>query len=377
MIESRAAEISLFELLARGWSFDSEVVQVEFNHEETAVLFRLLSGKLALVTTIDSESPKHRTRVAVDTGQTTIKQRTKPISAAIFASIKANPKLPVVQFGSEGFMALDSDGVPNQISAQGQSVATRGFSDTSSVTALCSSHAGDTLAIAQKSGVAIFATENMQELMDINSSSPISCMSFSETGNKLAVWGVDCLTLIDIKNPNNPPKQIQGISNVTQLTWDKSESLLACASSSHSFHIVDIHAGTFHQVKNYPSPVNNAIFSDKGEALVTSGAYRLTGWSINNLPQNNHPGTPLITGKPGLIVIDAIAAHPTRGLVAAGYANGLITITSIGSPQEMMVHQESGTKISQLAWSKSGEHLAIGFKSGKAAIVSFPDQLFK
>jgi len=376
MIENRAAQMSLFELLARHWSLDSEIVQVEFNHDETAVLFRLMSGKLALVSTIDTESPKNRTRVAVDTGQTTIKQRTKPIAAAVFTSVKAHAEFAVMQFGPKGFLAVDKNGVPNQISAQGQSVATYGFNDAS-MSALCSTHNGDTLAIARNSGITLIDTNEMQELAEISIDRPISRMSFSDSGNSLAVWGVDCLTSIDIKNRNNPPRQIQGINNVTQLNWDQSESLVACASSSHSFYIVDTLAGSFHQVKNYPGPVNNAIFSEKGEALVTSGAYRLTGWSINDLPQNNNPGTPLITGKPGLIVIDAIAAHPKRSLVAAGYANGLITISNIGSPQEMMVHQESGTQINQLAWSKSGEHLAIGFKSGKAAIVSFPDQLFK
>ncbi len=207
MIENRAAQISLFELLAREWSFDSEIVQVAFNHDETAVLFRLLSGKLALVSTIDTESPKNRTRVAVDTGQTTIKQRTKPISAAVFASIKAHTDLPVAQFGSEGFMVLDNHGVPNQISGQGQSVANYEFDDAT-ITAMCSTHTGDRLAIARKSGVTLFATKDMQEQLEISMHQDISCMSFSGSGNSLAVWGIDCLTLIDIKNPNKPPKQI-------------------------------------------------------------------------------------------------------------------------------------------------------------------------
>ncbi len=48
MAESDSAGISLFELLARSWSIDDEIVQVEFSYDDTAVLFRSQSGKLAI-----------------------------------------------------------------------------------------------------------------------------------------------------------------------------------------------------------------------------------------------------------------------------------------------------------------------------------------
>ena len=89
------------------------------------------------------------------------------------------------------------------------------------------------------------------------------------------------------------------------------------------------------------------------------------------------PAPPLTTGKPGFVAINVVAAHPERPLVASGYANGLLTIASIGSEQEMMLHQENATEVSCLRWSKTGEHLAIGYASGKVAIVTFPAQMFK
>lgn len=376
MVENRTAGVSLFELLARGWTFDDEVLQVVFSSDDATVLFRLLSGTLALVPTGDTESPRSRTRIEIDTGRTTIQQRRKPVPAAIFASVKAKSDLPVVRFAKDGFLVIDGSDRPQQITLQGQSVIKT--VSGSAVTALCSNYNGESLAIARTSYVSVHNTKDMDILIEINLQRSVSCISFATSGTLIATWGENCLTLIDTLKANDPPKEIHGICNVNQLSWDESGTYIACSSSSaREFHIVDLHAGTFHTVQDYPSPVFTAAFSETGRALVTSGAYRLAGWSTDDLPQKNHPGTPLVSGKPGLITIATVAAHPTRSLVAAGYVNGLVTITSIGTPQEMMVHQETGTSVNHLVWSNTGEHLAIGFKSGKAAVVTFPDQLFK
>lgn len=376
MAESGSAGISLFELLAREWSLDDEIVQVEFSYDDTAVLFRSLSGKLAIASTKDAESPRSRTRIETDTGRTTIRQRKNPIPALKIAPVKVNSQLPVVRFAQQGFMAVDIEGAAQLITARGECTE-KIRSDKSNITSLSGSPTGATVAIARQSCITIHQTTAMKIVAEVNLDRQIRCMAFSSAGKTLATWGDDCLELVDMDESGKRPLRINGISDVTQITWDVSGSYLACASSANAFHIVDINAGTFQKVKDYPGHVNVATFSETGKALVTSGAYRLAGWSTDDLPQNQHPGTPLTTGKAGLVIIETIAAHPNRNLVASGYANGLVTITSIGTTQEMMVHQEHASKVNCLTWSNKGEHLAIGFDSGTAAVVTFPDHLFK
>lgn len=376
MLENHSSGTSMFDLLAREWTLDDEIVQVEFNYDDTAVLFRLSSGKLAVVATKDAESTKRRTRVEVDSGRTTIRKRKNPIPSARVAEIEVSSVLPLVRMGRQGFLAIDASGVPNQITARGQCIPRPAYSETN-VSALCSTLSGEVLAVANDSTIAVFRTKEMERVTDINLNRKIQCMSFSANGDLLATWGENCLTFINIADPSTPVRSLQGISDVTKLTWDISGKHIACASSTTSFHIVDVQAGTFQKVKNYPCEVSDTTFNEKGHALVTSGAFRLVGWSTDNLPMNDNPGTPMTTGKPGFVAINTVAAHPKRSLMAAGYQNGVVTIANIGSNQEMMVHQEASTQVNSMTWSGTGEHLAIGFKSGKAAVVSFPDQIFK
>lgn len=377
MVGNRSAGTSLFDLLARAWTFDEELMQTEFNQADTAVFFRLKSGRLALASNKDSESPKSRTRIEADTGRTTIRQRRNPIPEARMLPLVSNPALPVVRFGEQGFMAVDIDGMPHQITAQGQCIEKPASLLNGKILSLCSSQRGETLAIAGPSSISIHKTPSMQVASEIDIDRQIDCMTFSTAGKLLAVYGEGTLTLIDVNDSATPMRHIQGIDKVTQINWEPSGKYLSCTSDSQAFWIVDIKSATAQRIEGYPGQVSVATFSEAGKALVTSGAFRVAGWSTDDLPQNDQPGTPLTTGKAGMVAINTVAAHPLRSLVAVGYPDGLVTITSIGTSQEMMVHKEDGTEVRQLAWSDTGEHLTIGFKSGKAAVVTFPDKLFK
>lgn len=93
-------------------------------------------------------------------------------------------------------------------------------------------------------------------------------------------------------------------------------------------------------------------------------------------PVDGETSGALKTGRAGLVLVEAVAAHPEKKLVAAGYANGRITIAQIGSPEEVLI-RPLGSAVTALAWSGDGRHLAVGAVDGTAAIVTFPAQMFK
>jgi len=381
MTENRSAGMSLFDLLAREWIVDAGIAQSTFSRDDSAVLFRTLSGKVAMVSTKDAESPGSRTRIEGDTGRTTIRQRRNPVPAPRIATAMVSSQLPVVRFGQGGFAAVDTEGAVQLITSRGhciEKVRPDGFA----ISSLCGDDEGDTLAVAFQSRVSVYRTATMDVRAEVRRDRPVRCMALDPTLRTLAVRDDECMELVDIGGSGDFsgkkfPGKIEGVRNVTRMTWDSSGRYLACASSDKAFHVVDTDAGTIQRVDNYPSHVGVVDFCETGKALVTSGAYRLAGWAIDDLPQGEHPGTPLTTGKAGLVIIDTIAAHPSRSLVASGYASGLVTISCIGTTQELMVHREHSSRVTSLMWSNDGEHLAIGFSSGKAAVVSFPDRFFK
>lgn len=94
-------------------------------------------------------------------------------------------------------------------------------------------------------------------------------------------------------------------------------------------------------------------------------------------PWENESIGALKTGRSGLVLIERIAPHPARDLIALGTADGAVSIARIGYPEEMPLRQADGSAVTALAWSNDGLHLAIGTAGGQAALVTLPPQLFK
>ena len=150
---------------------------------------------------------------------------------------------------------------------------------------------------------------------------------------------------VRVYSPKVEEPAFECAGELTEISWRDTGTHLCCASADNSFYVIDRTAGTTQRVEGYPAPVANARFSKTGNALVTSGAYRLAGWDADDLPQNDLPGKPIATGKPGFVVLNTIATHPKRDVVATGYASGLVTLANVGTPQDMMLHQERGAEV--------------------------------
>ena len=98
---------------------------------------------------------------------------------------------------------------------------------------------------------------------------------------------------------------------------------------------------------------------------------------MDKAPLNDPSSGVLETGRAGLVPVSAVASHPTKNLVAAGYDNGFITIAQIGGRDEMILNNEDRGAINQLAWSRDGKCIAASTDKGHAALISLPPQMFK
>ena len=141
--------------------------------------------------------------------------------------------------------------------------------------------------------------------------------------------------------------------------------------------LLDVTKGSCDRIVDFPEAVKSVAFSGKAEAMITSGAFRVAGWILPDLPFGDHHGHPIETGKPGLMIVDLVAAHPTRDLCAVSYPNGLVVICRVAHPDEMLLREGTGARVNALAWTADGKHLAIGDSDGGLSIATFPKNMFK
>ena len=69
------------------------------------------------------------------------------------------------------------------------------------------------------------------------------------------------------------------------------------------------------------------------------------------------------------VLCTAVACHPQHEVVAAGFADGLVLLSEIGSGKAIPVAPPGNGAVSVLAWSGGGSHLAFGTEAGFAGVV--------
>ena len=154
------------------------------------------------------------------------------------------------------------------------------------------------------------------------------------------------------------------------MAWRQDGAWLVACLAEYGFCVVGAATNAARIHRDFPSTVRHAAFSLPTGTVVASGAFRVAAWALAD-------NGDVMTGKPGLVLIDAVATCPTRNLVAVGYANGLISLAEIGRPSEILLREDTGAGITAMTWSGNGAYLALAGADGSAALVEFPDAMFK
>ncbi|RUX23073.1 WD40 repeat domain-containing protein [Mesorhizobium sp. M7A.F.Ca.US.011.01.1.1] len=375
MNQQTMQNLTLFDLLARSWRRPSGIADLRFSTDGSAVAFTCVDGTIAIAMVADHEPPETRIRVSNDLGQTTIRPREKPPVPLIATAAFGDGDVPITAYAHSGFLVGAASGEVVHLAADGEAAAPLVKID-GPIVAIDHSPRTDMTAISN--GHAVFLSRGQGGAVQLKhaATSSMDALAFSPGGRRLAcgldeglsIWSVDgdAALIRDVSFPARP----------VSIRWSSDGTWLACGLETGGLALVSMADGHADIVAGFPSPVRTVCWSEPANALFAPGAFRIAGWSMTAPPVGGETSGALETGRAGLVLVETVAAHPEKKLIAAGYANGRITIAQIGARDEHLV-RPLGSAVTALAWSGDGRHLAVGAVGGTAAIVTFPAQMFK
>ena len=66
--------------------------------------------------------------------------------------------------------------------------------------------------------------------------------------------------------------------------------------------------------------------------------------------------------------LEAVACHPKQGVVAVGFADGLVLLVRTDDGAEILARKPGGAPVTALAWNGDGKLLAFGTEAARPAL---------
>ena len=375
MNQQNIRNLTLFDLLARSWALPSAVETLQFSADSSVAAFACADGTIALASLSDPEPPESRIRVSGDLGQTTIRPREKPPAPLIVTDHLRDGAPLVAASAQSGFLAGASDGRVVRVTATGE------IDDTDirldgAIVALDHARGQGVTAVSDGADVLLAMASGGIIRSLARHGGEVAALGFSPSGRQLAVCRGNEISIWTLMGEPTLIRTIGFPQAPAAVRWSADSEWIACPLASGGFGVARLVDGKAGTVSDFPAMVRAVSWSERADALIASGAFRIAAWSMKLPPLEGETGGALVTGRPGLVVVEAVAGHPTRPLAAAGFANGQIVVARIGERDELLV-KPSGGAVTTLAWSADGRHLAAGTTDGGASLITFPAQMFK
>jgi WD40 repeat protein len=161
-----------------------------------------------------------------------------------------------------------------------------------------------------------------------------------------------------------------------RLDW-KGSHLAATVSPDGRFLVTGMQEPALHgwrlvdhkdmRMQGYSARVRSLDWSADGKWLATSGSTQVILWPFQS--KDGPMGkTPQLLA-PTEHHVETVACHPKQGVVAAGYADGLILLVRTDDGAEVLARKPADAPVTALAWSRDGRLLAFGTEDGSAGVI--------
>ncbi|MDD3182618.1 MAG: WD40 repeat domain-containing protein [Alphaproteobacteria bacterium] len=200
----------------------------------------------------------------------------------------------------------------------------------------------------------------------------IGGLSFSPDGKRLAATYYGGVQLFSANAPTTPPDVLEWKGSHLGLVWSPDGQFLLTAMQDASLHgwklgaaLKSKEAGNEMHMQGYEAKIQSMAFTAQGKYLATSGAAQTVCWPFfDGGPWEKQP---MLLGSAESRLVTRVAPHPTDGLTAAGYNDGMIVLAPFDGRMEIMIHPPyapSGAAVIGLAWSREGDCLTAIYENG-------------
>ena len=367
---------TLFNLLARQWDTGAPVTSAVFNASQSAAGFALDNGSIVIADVADNDAPGQRIHVSAENGRSTINPRSKGPQPLRIIEVAESKPLLFGTIGETDFVAGPVGGPLNRIAPDGAG-SLLDFDGANTVTAIDHCRSSGQFASASGTWITIFDPGAGTPAHRMDQGEPIISLAFAPDGKSIGVAHDHGLTIWSLIDGEHTTRDVNFAGHPTAVHWSRDGRWIASPLATGGFQLSCIDDGRTRALTDYPAPVGSIAWNEPADALITSGAFRIAAWSMQDPPVDDNASGVLETGRAGLVPVTAVSAHPKRNLVVAGYENGLVSIVQIGGRDEMVLNGENHGAVTGLEWSRDGKSIAVGTGRRMAAIVALPPQLFK
>jgi WD40 repeat protein len=192
--------------------------------------------------------------------------------------------------------------------------------------------------------------------------STVAGIAIDARGKRVAASHYNGASLWFVGAREDKPKLLEWKGSHAAIAFSPDGTHVVTAMQEMSLHGWRLADGQHMRMSGYPSKTHFLSFTAKGRWLATSGAESVVLWPFfGGGPMGK---APIELAGGDAVMCTAVACHPQHEVVAAGFGDGLVLITEVGSGKVVPVAPPGHGGISALAWNAAGSVLAFGTETG-------------
>ncbi len=198
--------------------------------------------------------------------------------------------------------------------------------------------------------------------------SAVTGLALDPKGKRFAASHYNGVSLWWLNSPAAARTLLEWKGSHTGVSWSPDGKFVVTAMQELALHGWRVADKANMRMAGYPSKTKSMVWTQKGKYLATSGAPPIVCWPFHT--KDGPMGkAPLELPTDSVAFSTAVACHPARDIVAAGYQDGAVLLFRMEDQADLQIADGGGAAVAALGFSADGTHLAFAREDGSAGIV--------